>query len=126
MAPEVAPKVSKIAGDAKSMEKVGGKKRKNKKTPSNAIYIHRVLKQVNPKLRISSTAMSIMVSMVDDLFERLCVEAATLTKYTGRRTLSSNGIQSAARLVLPGELSKHAVSEGTKAIRRFSGPHAAE
>ena len=35
-------------------------------------------------------------------------------------TLSGRAVQSAIRLVLPGELSKHAVSEGTKAVTKFS------
>jgi len=29
-------------------------------------------------------------------------------------------VQTAVRLVLPGELAKHAVSEGTKAVTKFS------
>ena len=35
-------------------------------------------------------------------------------------TLSSREIQTAVRLMLPGELAKHAVSEGTKAVTKFS------
>ena len=33
--------------------------------------------------------------------------------------LSSREIQTSVRLMLPGELSKHAVSEGTKAVTKF-------
>jgi histone H2B len=35
-------------------------------------------------------------------------------------TLTSREIQTAVRLVLPGELAKHAVSEGTKAVTKFT------
>ena len=35
-------------------------------------------------------------------------------------TITSREIQTAVRLVLPGELSKHAVSEGTKAVTKFT------
>ena len=36
-----------------------------------------------------------------------------------KKTLSSREIQTSVRLMLPGELSKHAVSEGTKAVTKF-------
>uniref|UniRef100_A0A4W3GJV9 Histone H2B n=1 Tax=Callorhinchus milii TaxID=7868 RepID=A0A4W3GJV9_CALMI len=37
-----------------------------------------------------------------------------------RQTISSREIQSAVRLLLPGELAKHAVSEGTKAVTKYT------
>ena len=44
-----------------------------------------------------------------------------LGKYADKSmTMSSRDVQSAVRLVLPGELSKHAVSEGTKAMTKFT------
>ena len=50
----------------------------------------------------------------------LAGEAATICRYSNKATLSSREVQTAVRLVLPGELSKHAVSEGTKAVTKFS------
>ena len=43
-----------------------------------------------------------------------------LCKLTKKHTLTSREIQTAIRLVFPGELAKHAVSEGTKAVTKFS------
>ena len=37
-----------------------------------------------------------------------------------KHTLTSREVQTAIRLVFPGELAKHAVSEGTKAVTKFS------
>jgi hypothetical protein len=48
--------------------------------------------------------------------ERIAGEASRLTQYNKRQTISSREIQTAVRLLLPGELAKHAVSEGTKAV----------
>ena len=48
------------------------------------------------------------------------VEAGKLVRYNKKGTLSSREIQTAVRLALPGELAKHAVSEGTKAVTKFS------
>ena len=52
--------------------------------------------------------------------ERLALEASRLSRYTKKSTLSSREIQTAVRLLLPGELAKHAVSEGTKAVTKFT------
>lgn len=96
------------------------KKRKKKRTESYSIYIYKVLKQVHPDTGISSKAMSIMNSFVADLFERLATEASKLSSYSKTKTLTSREIQTATRLILPGELSKHAISEGTKSVTKFS------
>ena len=42
-------------------------------------------------------------------------EAGKLAAYNKKATLSSREIQTAVRLIFPGELAKHAISEGTKA-----------
>jgi histone H2B len=55
-----------------------------------------------------------------DIFERLASEAGRLARYNKKHTISSREIQTAVRLVLPGELAKHAVSEGTKAVTKFT------
>ena len=51
---------------------------------------------------------------LNDIFERIALEASKLCRYSKKKTLSSREIQTSVRLMLPGELSKHAVSEGTK------------
>merc|ERR1712192_317027 len=92
------------------------KRRKGKRKESYAMYIYKVLKQVHPDTGVSSKAMSIMISFVNDLFERIAAEASKLAHYNKRSTITSREIQTAVRLLLPGELAKHAVSEGTKAV----------
>ena len=83
-------------------------------------YVYKVLKQVHPDTGISTKAMNIMESFVNDLFERIAAEASKLARYSRQSTILPRDIQSAVRLLLPGELSKHAVSEGTKAITKYS------
>merc|ERR1719222_905452 len=61
-----------------------------------------------------------MNSFVNDLFERIAAEASKLAHYNKRSTITSREIQTAVRLLLPGELAKHAVSEGTKAVTLFA------
>lgn len=75
----------------------------------------KVLKQVHPDLGISSMAMSMINSLMNDMFERIAEEAAKLSDYRKRTTLSSGEIQGAVKLVLPGELGKHDIAEGSEA-----------
>ena len=104
----------------KGGKKGAGGKRSKKRVESYSTYIYRVLKQVHPDTGISKKSMSIMNSFINDVFERIATEAGKLGKYSGRATLSSREVQTAVRLVLPGELAKHAVSEGTKAVTKFT------
>ena len=41
-----------------------------------------------------------------------------LASYSKKSTISSREIQTAVRLILPGELAKHAISEGTKSVTK--------
>ena len=85
-----------------------------------SIYIYRVLKQVHPETGISKKSMSIMNSFINDIFEKVASESSRLVRYNKKHTLSSREVQTAVRLLLPGELAKHAVSEGTKAVTKYS------
>ena len=85
MPPKVSSKGAKKAGKAKVARAAGdGKKKKKKRKESYAIYIYKVLKQVHPDTGISSKAMSIMNSFVNDLFERIAAEASKLAHYNKR------------------------------------------
>ena len=58
--------------------------------------------------------------LLPDIFERVATEASKLAAYNKKSTISSREIQTSVRLLLPGELAKHAVSEGTKAVTKYS------
>lgn len=98
----------------------GTQKRRTRRKESYSTYIYKVLKQVHPDVGVSSKAMNIMNSFVNDLFERIAGEASRLAHQNKRSTISSREIQTSVRLLLPGELAKHAVSEGTKAVTKYS------
>uniref|UniRef100_A0A673JA86 Core Histone H2A/H2B/H3 domain-containing protein n=1 Tax=Sinocyclocheilus rhinocerous TaxID=307959 RepID=A0A673JA86_9TELE len=99
-----APKKGSKKAVTKTAAK-GGKKRRKTRKESYAIYVYKVLKQVHPDTGISSKAMGIMNSF------RVAGESSRLAHYNKRSTISSREIQTAVRLLLPGELAKHAVSE---------------
>ncbi|KAL5986157.1 hypothetical protein ACLOJK_028147 [Asimina triloba] len=108
------PKEGASGGDKKR------KKRSKKSVETYKIYLFKVLKQVHPDIGISSKAMGIMNSFINDIFEKLAQESSKLARYNKKPTITSREIQSSVRLVLPGELAKHAVSEGTKAVTKFT------
>ncbi|XP_062866862.1 uncharacterized protein LOC134329506 [Trichomycterus rosablanca] len=117
------PKAAPKKGFKKTVPKTagkGGKKRRKSRKESYAIYVYKVLKQVHPDTGISSKAMGIMNSFVNDIFERIAGESSRLAHYNKRSTITSREIQTAVRLLLPGELAKHAVSEGTKAVTKYT------
>ncbi|KZT69199.1 putative HTB2-histone H2B.2 [Daedalea quercina L-15889] len=96
------------------------KKRRKSRKETYSSYIYKVLKQVHPDTGISNKAMAILNSFVNDIFERIATEASKLASYSKKSTISSREIQTAVRLILPGELAKHAISEGTKSVTKFS------
>lgn len=120
MPPKPASKGAKKAASKAKAARTGDKKKKRRRRESYSIYIYKVLKQVHPDTGISSKAMSIMNSFVNDIFERIAAEASRLAHYNRRSTITSREIQTAVRLLLPGELAKHAVSEGTKAVTKYT------
>ncbi|KAG1834773.1 histone-fold-containing protein [Suillus variegatus] len=115
---KAAKKTSKTAtAPAAGEEK---KKRKKVRKETYSSYVYKVLKQVHPDTGISNKAMAILNSFVNDIFERIATEASKLAAYSKKSTISSREIQTAVRLILPGELAKHAISEGTKSVTKFS------
>uniref|UniRef100_A0A7R9V3H5 Histone H2B n=1 Tax=Chlamydomonas euryale TaxID=1486919 RepID=A0A7R9V3H5_9CHLO len=118
----MAPKEAGKAPPAKKVSTKGDKKGKKAKKAAETykIYLYKVLKQVHPDTGVSSKAMSILNSMMNDMFDKIATEAARLSRYSKKPTITSREIQTAVRLVLPGELAKHAVSEGTKAVTKFT------
>ena len=76
-----------------------------------------------PLLAQEANASSSVYEQLDlfgDIFERIATEAGKLCRFNNKATLSSREIQTAVRLILPGELAKHAVSEGTKAVTKYT------
>ncbi|XP_066108682.1 late histone H2B.L4 [Saccopteryx bilineata] len=80
-----------------------------------------VPKQVHPDISTSSKDVSIINSYVNDTFEQLASKATWLDQYSGQTTPISREAQTTMHLLLSGELVKHAVSNSTKAITKWSG-----
>ena len=118
MPAKVSAKPTTTAADSSTK---GDKKKKKtgRGKESYAIYIKRVLKQVHPDIGVHPKAMSVLNSMTNDLFERIAAEASRLAQRNKKSTITSREIETAVKLLLPGELVKHAVSEGSKAVTKY-------
>jgi histone H2A len=117
--PTSAPKVKKPRNVGERVKR-RRKPRAPGSRPSFNTYIYRVLKQVHPDTGISRKAMLIIDSFVWDILERIGNEASLLCRLEQKKTLSSREIQTAVRLVLSGQLVKHAISEGIKAVTKYN------
>jgi histone H2B len=106
--------------------------------PEQQIYM--VLKQVHPHLEIRESGMAVAVSYTKFLCHAIIVSAIELAQHSAQIqydvapewlekfakgggdvvNITARTIQTAVRLVIAGELSKHAVSEGTKAVKKYT------
>ncbi|KAJ0169108.1 hypothetical protein K1T71_014542 [Dendrolimus kikuchii] len=120
MPPKTSGKAAKKSGKAqKNISKTDKRKKKHKRKESYAIYIYKVLKQVHPDTGISSKAMSIMNSFVNDIFERIAAEASRLAHYNKRSTITSREVQTSQCLLQMARTKQTArKSTGGKAPRK--------
>ena len=122
MAPKAEKKpAGKAPAKASKKSAASAGVRRKSRHESYSSYVFKVLRQCHPEINISKKAMGIMNSFVNDIFERIAGEASKLAAYNKRSTITSKEVQTAVRLILPGELAKHAVSEATKAIAKYDG-----
>ena len=114
IASKTTPVVKKVV--AKGVEK---KHRRKARHETFSVYIYKVLKQVHNDTGISKKSMNIMNSFINDIFEKIALEASKLVRYNKKHTLSAREVQSAVKLLLPGDLAKHAIIEGAKVVNKF-------
>ncbi len=120
---EATATASKTTPAVKKTVKAKGDDKKNRKRSRHetfSVYIYKVLKQVHNDTGVSKKSMAIMNSFINDIFERIALEASKLVRYNKKHTLSAREVQSAVKLLLPGELAKHAIIEGAKAVNKFA------
>ena len=113
---QIPPTTSKPRTQKNPDKKTSTRKRRE----TFGVYIYKVLKQVHNDIGISKKSMNIMNSFINDLYEKIAIEAANLVRYNKKHTLSAREIQSAVKLILPGELAKHAIIEGAKAVNKIA------
>ncbi|KAG5670477.1 hypothetical protein PVAND_000739 [Polypedilum vanderplanki] len=109
----------KTRGRPKVVHSDSMKKKKKINRISYSHFIYKVLKQIHPEMRISGKSMNIMNDFVQDIFERIASEGSNLSHRGRKQTMTSREIDTATKLILPGELARHAENEGKKSIANY-------
>ena len=99
---------------------MSSRKRTKRKVYTFKPHIYKVLKQVHPDMGFTADAKEQMNHFVEHIADKIADEAAFLAKKEHKKTISSREVQTAVGLTLPGELAKHAVSEGVKAVTKYT------
>ncbi|XP_041727678.2 histone H2B [Coregonus clupeaformis] len=119
--PEPAKSAPK-KGSKKAVTKTagkGGKKRRKSRKESYAIYVYKVLKQVHPDTGISSKAMGIMNSFVNDILS-VSPESPLAWPTTTSVLPSPPGRSRPPCLLLPVNLPNTPCPRGTKAVTKYT------
>ena len=93
---------------------------RRKRVASYNSYIFKVMKQVHPDLQMSKQTIMAANGLLEVLMAKLTKSSADIAKCAKKSTLSARHVQGAVKLVMPGDLAKHAVSEGTKSTIKFT------
>lgn len=113
-------KAGKDGKDAiKKRKKANKKDTKGIPNINYSLYVNKLLKTQNQHISISSSAMEVFNKMTQVLFDRLAKKASEVTIMSGKKTMGSNEMHQACKLLLPGQLSAHASVEGAKAAKKY-------
>lgn len=82
-------------------------------------YIYKLLKRVRPNTGINKDARLTLNNLIISVVGRMMQIINTLLAFTGKKIITSRQIQSAARILLPGELYGHAAQFGVEAVVTF-------
>lgn len=102
-----------------SLSSISSRTRSKKRSSDFRSYLYKVLREIYEDTGITKDAMDIVNTMVHLLFECIATEANCAMRRSNRSTMTASDIQTAVRKIVPGELQKHAVYEGTKAVAKF-------
>lgn len=85
--------------------------------------ISKTLAKVHPTLGINKQARETLNNVFIDFTKRIAHIANEIRIIAKIKTISSREIQGACRMLLPGELAKHAVKKGTDSVTRYSAEY---
>merc|ERR1712243_428285 len=114
-------KIKMPSQNKKSQTQSTTTKKSTKKFKTNfGIYISRIQKKADTKVRISVKALQTVDGMITNLIEDFGTIIGELKRKTKSSTLSPKDIKAAIKLKCQdGELAKHCIKEGGNAVMKF-------
>lgn len=98
----------------------GGIAKKSRTEPSYGSYIHKVSKQIHPDLSVSRGTVETTNAMVEYIVKLLTQQSVKVAVVAKKTTLSARHVQAACRIVMPNEIASHGISEGCKALTKYT------
>lgn len=81
--------------------------------------MQKVLRQVHANYTISTKAEMLLLALLSSSVYKIVHESLRLMRARNISTLTSKEIESCVRLLMDGELARHAINESSKALRKF-------
>lgn len=82
-------------------------------------YLKPILNRIHPELSLDSNAKGDLNILLHTFMQRILTVAQALMRKSKKCTIMVNDISSACKVVIPGELAKHALEAGNKAVETF-------
>jgi histone H2B len=84
-----------------------------------SVHISRVKMQIAPSAKIDKQSMRVLDSFVHDFLERISLEARQMMEVAGRKVLRADDVLSAVKILLPGDLGTHTLSQMKTSLEKF-------
>jgi histone H2B len=82
------------------------------------VYIHKILKDISPTAHIDQHALNNINMMAHHIIDMVIAKGELIKR--DHKLYGPREVQTSVQMILGKELSRHAVTEGTKAIMRFT------
>jgi len=99
------------------------KKNRKRLKLNYAVYIRQVLNEVLPYVEITPKAMEILNVFLNNIFERIAIEASKRAQHNGESKIDTIDIQYEVLQVFQrGDLAMHSMWAGLTALRKYCTP----
>ena len=96
------------------------KRSRGSKNPEHGSYLLKVFKGIHPDCSIARDAMWVVDGIVADFQARLIAKSLKAAAEEGKSTLKGKHAQCATQALLSGELRTHAVTNGVRALTKYT------
>lgn len=102
--------------------KAGGivKKRSKGRNPEYGSYLLKMSKKINPECDVNKLSMWVLNGITEDLLTRMITKSNEMAALEGKSTLKAKHAQAATHALFSGELARHSISAGTKAVSKYT------